>query len=72
MRDEFTVTVYHRKQTLADLRVKQKPRHIFLYEHSILFCKKKVDQQQRPYYAFKGSLKVSYDIHKQDITAIYV
>ncbi|KAJ8315382.1 hypothetical protein KUTeg_007532 [Tegillarca granosa] len=59
MQDEFTITVYHRKQTIADLRVKQRNRHIFLYENSILFCKKKVDQQQRAYFDFKSSLKIT-------------
>jgi hypothetical protein len=61
LQGSFSVWMEQKKDRLKDLRFKPMSRHIFLYEHIILFCKKKEMQQNsdRVSYAFKNALPTS-------------
>ncbi|KAJ8309753.1 hypothetical protein KUTeg_011618 [Tegillarca granosa] len=59
MQGGFTVSTEHKKEKIKDLRFKPMQRHMFLYEKSILLCKKKEDQHQhseKRIYCFKNLL----------------
>lgn len=65
MQGGFTVSTEHKKEKIKDLRFKPMHRHMFLYEKSILLCKKKEDLHQhseKRIYSFKNLLNVSMRI----------
>lgn len=49
----------HKHDRIRDLRFKAMQRHLFLYERSLLLCKKKEENNEEPVYTFKNKLKVS-------------
>ncbi|XP_041350720.1 guanine nucleotide exchange factor DBS-like isoform X2 [Gigantopelta aegis] len=61
MHGSFSVWTEHKKDRIRDLRFKAMHRHMFLYERSLLLCKKKEDNQNSDgaSYAFKKKLKLS-------------
>lgn len=61
MQGSFSVWTEHRKDKIRDLLRKPSCRHIFLYEKSVLFCKKKDEPQNvdRASYVYKNSLLTS-------------
>ncbi|XP_050389701.2 guanine nucleotide exchange factor DBS isoform X1 [Patella vulgata] len=60
MHASFNVWTDHKKEKLKDLRFKAMRRHVFLYEKSILFCKKREESQHDgAVYSFKKKIKLS-------------
>jgi len=61
MQGSFSVWTEHKKH-IRDIRFKPMLRHVFLYDNSVLFCKKKDDPHNivdKVSYQFKSSLKVT-------------
>ncbi|ESO98746.1 hypothetical protein LOTGIDRAFT_113915, partial [Lottia gigantea] len=60
MHASFSVWTDHKKEKLKDLRLRAMNRHVFLYEKSLLFCKKREESQHDgAVYSFKKKLKLS-------------
>ena len=62
MQGSFNVWTEHKKDKIRDLLRKPACRHIFLYEKSVLFCKRKDDPHNvdKASYGFKTSLQVNH------------
>ncbi|KAG7257695.1 hypothetical protein CRUP_020030 [Coryphaenoides rupestris] len=57
----FSVWISHKRAAvrMKDLaRFKPMQRHLFLYEHAMLFCKRR-DDERTPFYSFKHCLRMS-------------
>ncbi|PVD18636.1 hypothetical protein C0Q70_21186 [Pomacea canaliculata] len=59
MHGSFSVWMEHKHDRIRDLRFKAMQRHLFLYERSLLLCKKKEENNEEPVYTFKNKLKLS-------------
>ena len=65
MQGSFSVWITHKRgpTRMKELtRFKPMQRHLFLYEHALLFCKRRDDDTQHdrtPFYSFKHCLRVS-------------
>ena len=63
MQGSFNVFTEHHRGRIKDLRFKPMHRHMFLYEKSILLCKKKEESPtglEKGVYVFKNLLQVSH------------
>lgn len=60
MQGSLDVSIGRKKDKTTEVRIKSRRRHVFLYEKSLLFCKKKEDLQtnERENYVFKSCLKM--------------
>lgn len=71
MQGSFCVFTEHHRGRIKDLRFKPMHRHVFLYEKSILLCKKKEESPtgvDKGVYVFKNLLQV---IFYQNFMQIY-
>ncbi|XP_077987372.1 guanine nucleotide exchange factor DBS-like [Glandiceps talaboti] len=61
MQGSFNVWLEHKKNNIRDLRFKPMQRHLFLYEKSVLFCKKRDDEgpMDKTTYSYKNSIKMT-------------
>ncbi|XP_070538296.1 guanine nucleotide exchange factor DBS-like isoform X3 [Ptychodera flava] len=61
MQGSFSVWLEHKKNNIRDLRFKPMQRHLFLYEKSVLFCKKRDDDgyMDKTTYSYKNSIKMT-------------
>lgn len=63
MQGSFNVFTEHHRGRIKDLRFKPMHRHVFLYEKSILLCKRKEESPtglEKGVYVFKNLLQVSH------------
>ncbi len=69
LQGSFSVWISHKRAAvrMKELaRFKPMQRHLFLYDHALLFCKRRDEDMhdRTPFYSFKSCLRVTkYDIH---------